>query len=252
MRKLFTTLLALVATLSVSAQVVYTGFENAPVVVSGDNMEYGINFMGGQPEFMLQNYYGEEVFFACFEPGTAVVSTPADYNANVNILSANTQIGPNSEFHGYNEVEMPFFGILYLDGQHTAWVGAGRKYVGFKFTNAGQTYYGWAELELPNAATIKLYGYAYQSTPNTPIVAGDKGNASINDVQENTISVYPNPVCDVLNVNVPNAETLSITNTLGQRVMEINNPATQINVSNLENGVYFLRVNNQTTKFIKR
>jgi len=47
-------------------------------------------------------------------------------------------------------------------------------YIGLQFQQGGQTYYGWANVGCP-VAGINLgwvYSYAYETTPNTPIVAG--------------------------------------------------------------------------------
>jgi hypothetical protein len=48
-------------------------------------------------------------------------------------------------------------------------------YLGLKFTIKGQVHYGWARLGYISAnhpAKAKLTGYAYETIPNKPIVAG--------------------------------------------------------------------------------
>jgi hypothetical protein len=47
-------------------------------------------------------------------------------------------------------------------------------YIGLQFQQDGQTYYGWANVGCPYAgANIGwVFSYAYETTPNTPIVAG--------------------------------------------------------------------------------
>ncbi|HVI09190.1 MAG TPA: hypothetical protein VND65_12940 [Candidatus Binatia bacterium] len=58
-------------------------------------------------------------------------------------------------------------------------------YVGLKFLINGQVHYGWARIKFPAPGNYELpsiYGYAYESTPNTPIVAGQTSgtaNASL-------------------------------------------------------------------------
>ena len=80
-----------------------------------------------------------------------------------------------------------------------------------------------------------------------------------NGVAENTrtFSIYPNPATTVLNVNAEGYNTLEIVNLLGQTVYTANATSNmQINVSNLNNGVYFVRMNGEngtaTQKFIKK
>lgn len=74
-----------------------------------------------------------------------------------------------------------------------------------------------------------------------------------------TLKYYPNPVNDVLTVtNSSDIETLTVTNTLGQTVIskQINNNNAQLDLSSLNNGVYFVKVSvegkNKTLKIIKQ
>ena len=70
----------------------------------------------------------------------------------------------------------------------------------------------------------------------------------------NGFKVYPNPTTDVLTVDIVDKATYSISNVMGQTVMSgnINGENQQINVSALPNGLYFIRVNSVTRKFIKQ
>ena len=81
---------------------------------------------------------------------------------------------------------------------------------------------------------------------------------AINDVELNkSVSIYPNPATTVLNVVAEGYNTIEVINLLGQTVYTCNaTNSTQINVNNLKNGVYFIRVNGEngttTQKFIKK
>ncbi|WP_020213618.1 peptide-N-glycosidase F-related protein [Flavobacterium rivuli] len=74
----------------------------------------------------------------------------------------------------------------------------------------------------------------------------------------NAFTIAPNPVNDVATINVTNGQTIktvSVTNTLGQVVMQGN--AAAVNMSSLQSGVYIVKVqfeNNQvaTKKIIKK
>lgn len=80
----------------------------------------------------------------------------------------------------------------------------------------------------------------------------------INEMEINkNVSIYPNPATTVLNVVAEGYNTIEVINLLGQTVYTCNaTNNTQINVSNLRNGVYFVRVNGEkgttTQKFIKK
>lgn len=74
-----------------------------------------------------------------------------------------------------------------------------------------------------------------------------------------TLKYYPNPVNDILTVtNSNDIETLSVINMLGQTIIskQINSNNAQIDLSSLNNGVYFVKVSvegkNKTLKIIKQ
>ncbi|WP_396182223.1 T9SS type A sorting domain-containing protein [Flavobacterium sp.] len=69
-------------------------------------------------------------------------------------------------------------------------------------------------------------------------------NLSNQDFTINQIAIYPNPVNDVLNINLENSIISSVTifNTLGQKVYFSYSTTSQIDVSKLEAGAYFLKV----------
>ena len=71
---------------------------------------------------------------------------------------------------------------------------------------------------------------------------------------EASFGIYPNPANDVLNVKANDVKNIEILNMLGQTVITTN--VNTINVANLTNGVYFVRVNFNngevsTQKFVK-
>ena len=83
-----------------------------------------------------------------------------------------------------------------------------------------------------------------------------EGNA-IAENANNTVSIYPNPATTVLNVEAEGYNTIELVNVLGQVVYSANATSSmQINVSNFDNGVYFVRLNGAngtaTQKFIKK
>jgi hypothetical protein len=63
------------------------------------------------------------------------------------------------------------------DGEAGYWAGATNRYLGMRFLDAeGATHYGWARFTVRGAWTSKmvavLTGYAYETVPDKPIVAG--------------------------------------------------------------------------------
>lgn len=84
-------------------------------------------------------------------------------------------------------------------------------------------------------------------------------SASVDSPLANSFSVYPNPAKDVLNIsNSIGAELLSVTVTdlNGRTVKQINSSVEQINISDLNAGVYFVNINSTegslTKKIVKK
>lgn len=73
----------------------------------------------------------------------------------------------------------------------------------------------------------------------------------VEEVENTTFSVYPNPA--TTNITVKGEGSMEIVNTLGQVIVseQVNGQA-NINVANLESGIYFVRMNGATQKFIKK
>ncbi len=257
MKKLFLVATFVFTITMVNAQIIYTNLESNPIEITD---EYELNIDGvSSAEFMLQNYsaYGEAVYFASFESGAAVVSTAADYNANVDMLAENTVIGSSSTFYGCQDGS-PYFNVLYLPIEYQVWASGTIAYVGLKFIHqsTSTTHYGWAKVKLtPDASSLYLYGYAYNTTPNASIRAGEINNSGLDVAEQNSLTLYPNPAKDVLNLDVQNIKSISIYNSIGQKENEYSYTDKQINISNLKKGIYILSVisDNSITrqKFIK-
>jgi len=82
------------------------------------------------------------------------------------------------------------------------------------------------------------------------------GGVGITETASNKVSIYPNPVNDVLNVNAAGFDKVEIVNFLGQVVYSNQVTATnfQINTADLTAGVYFVRLSGENTitkKFVK-
>jgi hypothetical protein len=58
-----------------------------------------------------------------------------------------------------------------------AWGNGAKGYLGIKFQINGQTHYGWARLSIGRLPAT-LTGYAYETIPNKPIIAGKRSEAS--------------------------------------------------------------------------
>ncbi len=82
------------------------------------------------------------------------------------------------------------------------------------------------------------------------------GGVGINETADDAVmSIYPNPSTGIFNVELKNANTVKISNTLGavvyeQNVEELLN--TQIDLSTFANGIYFITVANEKGSSVKK
>ena len=78
---------------------------------------------------------------------------------------------------------------------------------------------------------------------------------AVEDFSSNlAIQVYPNPCTDYVMIENQEGKQVTLYNALGQIVMmqSIENSNEKMEVSHLKSGVYFLQIENQTVKIIKR
>lgn len=165
-------------------------------------------------------------------------------------LTVNTQIGSNGNWIGQGDCSL----ISWSDGTTVFTVGA-TSYMGFRFKIGNNTHYGWAKVKITGSSSI---GYtatfeqiAYESTPNTSINVAQ--TAGLNSIESINLSIYPNPTSNTINIIGGERMTnISISNMIGERIMEINNPTNSINIESLESGVYFITLSDEITSTTKK
>lgn len=127
------------------------------------------------------------------------------------------------------------------------WPSATNKYLALKLIVGTNTYYGWARLDLLSiSASFTIKDYAYESTPNACIQAG-QNSVGINEIKTNPIfSIFPNPFISSTTVqtigNFKNA-TLAIYNSYGQDLKQVKITSGQtiyLSRDNLPSGLYFI------------
>jgi len=125
-------------------------------------------------------------FFLKLDPRQTGNQAVQGAQASASAVPAGATIGPQQKFGS---------GGLYLQRTGSRSFGTWKQveyaYVGLKFLIDGQVHYGWARVKFPFAGGIhypSIYGYAYESTPNQPIVTGQTSGTA----QANTsVSVPP-------------------------------------------------------------
>ena len=75
------------------------------------------------------------------------------------------------------------------------------------------------------------------------------------DFEKSAVTIYPNPAKDKVSINGFDATTIkkaSIISILGQNIKSIDNPGNQIDISNIQDGIYLLKLQLEDNKVITK
>ena len=97
-----------------------------------------------------------------------------------------------------------------------------------------------------NVPAKTKYGNDYSITVSTP--------TAINDMQEQSLTVYPNPVDDNLKIEAKDIKNVTIVNMMGQKVYETSVEADEVilNMSDYQAGIYMIQVETAEYTVTKR
>ncbi|MEP7263312.1 MAG: kelch repeat-containing protein [Bacteroidota bacterium] len=129
----------------------------------------------------------------------------------------------------------------------------------------------WDTLPQSVIKPLQRFGHSaiYIPSQDKMIIFGGQGTSSIlsdtweytgistvgisNISNESSINIFPNPVSGLLNIKINNSSNiksqLKITNVLGENIFskEIQNNETIVDMSTLQNGIYFVKIENEYT-----
>jgi len=131
------------------------------------------------------------------------------------------------------------------------------------FPEYTKLYFGFLEDSVGNIP--KTFTYEIVTNPDnskTLILTDENGDIGLfgttmlttSSFIENNFSIFPNPASKTLFITSENLqiEQLSVFNPSGQKVMELNEITTEIDVSSLQNGIYFLKITSEEGTTIKK
>jgi hypothetical protein len=133
-------------------------------------------------------------------------------------LHPGARIGPRSPFKK-RTAALVVARAVNTSGLHSTtvygpWANVKNRFLGLKFQVKGKTHYGWARLNVTvskTTITATLTGYAYETVPNKPIVAGKtKGPDEISFEGSNAPLAAPSPEPATLGVLAIGARGLSV------------------------------------------
>lgn len=164
----------------------------AEVVVTGVNVNIGHNGFyaidlnhDGVTDFAIEDsftgnlsvYFKNRMTVLAGHDAQILSSRDAGYAA---ALPSGAEIGPGSKWKAQSALLASSWGFssgVYTFGN---WFRKRDRYLGLQFQIDGETHYGWARLSFrDNSATIMrahISGFAYETTPNQPIRAGQTEN----------------------------------------------------------------------------
>ena len=169
--------LSLLGAPSAHAAVVYT----VSKTVSGPNSILSIDLNNdGIEDFQIQDH---QYMF------TDTISSLSAFEDNQNGIAVDTvfaahafqfgnEIGPNFKYTAYPDDPIMATSSVSANGnaaQSGQFIDKTNKFLGLRLSLDGNTYYGWARVDVKTAGAalyVELLDYAYQNTPNMPILAG--------------------------------------------------------------------------------
>lgn len=235
------------------AQVDYTDV-NPDAVINTSGGAFLLNLNNDATnDFKIEMYYGStssglsqgNVIFSAYSSNQVAFTYSAGISSLYNVvldMSTNSLI--NSSLSWRSNANLAGFSIYgtyaYYAGQ---WMGAGDKYAGLTISIGANTYYGWCRVNVSSdGKMVTIKDYAYETTPNTPIYAGNVNSyTTIENEGDNRLDIIARDSGLVIESNdnqpVQKIEILSLS---GESVFSMDNPAVNelIPISKLATGVY--------------
>lgn len=147
-----------------------------------------------------------------------------------------------------------YFGPSYSYGN---FIGQTDKFIGLQFNIGINLHYGWARFDVDSTASqFTIKDYAYNSTPDAYILAGEMPVGISENALTNNTSIYSsdkNIVVKFLTEKVIQAD-IKITNALGQEIYKatLSNKETYIDMSKEKTGIYFVTISQENIVYTKK
>jgi hypothetical protein len=166
---------ALLATQSAEAKIVYTPANQQLVFHgSGSQVSFDINSDGIPDIIFTWGTLGYGSYIAVGPAtGNGIIGAPGSAAA----LVWGVRVGPKDAFVTTPELMVAASGCHSKCSIRGPWANVYNRFLGVKFVISGQTHYGWVNMNMHNGAVIT--GYAYETVPNQPIIAGDKSGPTV-------------------------------------------------------------------------
>lgn len=167
---------AAVTPFAAEAQVIYSNIEPDTILAGRGYNSFDLDLNSdGITDFSLTQYYstsyshGQYHFFSgiflTIINDNSGIATTAPGNDNISIFNNGDTIDVNDNWYAAS---------LYSVDFNAQWNGVKNKYIGARVKLNGQNYYGWIRVTVgSNGNSITIKDYAFNATPEAPIIAGD-------------------------------------------------------------------------------
>jgi len=177
------------------------------------------------------------------------------YNNYVKAIPASTEIGSVATPWG-NDTFLWNMGWIKSGTSNYPgnFIGQGDQFIGVKFDISGAVHYGWIRVNVAADATqLTVIDWAYESTADGNINAGDIGGVSVNTLADGNINVFPNPSNGIFNLT-PNVDNFSIevSDITGRVILTDSSENHLIDLSSFGAGTYFIKIITDEGTAVKR
>lgn len=237
---------------------------------------FASNFGAGLEPFTAYNVEGEQVWIASSYDGIPFAKMSGYTNNKAYHANEDWLITPDLlNGQSYEDLTVSFMNAFKFDGNHIQIMWS-EDYDGMSDPNE----FGWVDITgdfewsageyawvttnytLNNMGNVNhmFIAFKYTSTDtaaSTWEIADFKiytGYDAVGEYEAASFNLYPNPASSVIRIEAEAAAEAQIMDMAGRMVMSVNvnEGENSVNVADLANGVYFVKINGSVVKFIKR
>ena len=214
----------------------------------------GDTVLGGQPS----TYDGSSAIIECLAGQPMGITANGSFSltnmAGGASVSSSDEFGLDSSYPlGINLLIDAGIGIFpYVYG---SFLGVSNQYLGVRFTDGGNTHYGWIELSVSaEADTIVIHSYGYDATPDQSVDAGD-GDASVFFAEDLGIRVWNSS--EFIHVELESDDIgsqFSLVSISGKELIstELDELSSEIDLNYLPQGIYLVHIYNRDQVLTER
>ena len=257
-KKLFTLLMAIIAMASLHAQegtIVYTEY-NCDTLISGNFVSICFDVdSDGQSDLRIIRIDGSTTEHVC---GFQFVEEWWNYSDTTLLATFWGQeqgLGHDTLLMGDTIANCvrweEAIDILYENPNVPMPLNGVRFYIGTRKKVGNSFIYGWLDLQpfWSNGLYIRLYGTAFCTIPDYPLMAGQTSlDWGLEDTEATAFAtIHPNPTTGLVTITGKALKQAEVLNTLGQCVATAQGKGEmlQIDIANLPTGIYFVRVTDE-------